>query len=540
MSKFLQLNQLSYSLPNGSTIFSDLTYTFSESITALIGRNGVGKSLLAQIMAGRLLPTQGSCINSDLVYYLSQKSHENSAETVAEALEIQETLDALQRIENGSVDPDDFELVGSRWCIQDEALNLLAELSLSHVLLSTAMQQLSGGEQMRIRIAAAFLSQAQILILDEPSNHLDYHYKQILWSMIQSWQGQVIIITHDRYLLNQVNAIVELSAKGLTAYSGAYQDYIEQRDAELASAIQQLNSVKQTEKKRLAIAQQQLERQNKRSSQANKQRGEQNQAKILLDRQKNRSELSSGKAKQQRDHIAEQGKLAVQSAKDRIDQQEAVVLHGYDVDAFVPKVLAELNHLVLPYLSEQLRELHGQIEKGDRIAIVGKNGSGKSVLLKTLAGKVLPSHGEVKHHVNFAYLDQQLSSLDLSQSILDQISDGQTKEKITDLRMQLAQLGLDHQAINQPMNALSGGEQLKAALILSLYQKEPAQLLLLDEPNNHLDLPSLQALEQLLQSYKGALVIVAHDQEFLENIGINQYLVATEQGWQWQEKFPAM
>ncbi|GAA5100815.1 ATP-binding cassette domain-containing protein [Wohlfahrtiimonas larvae] len=447
MSKFLQLNQLSYGLPNGNTVFSNLTYTFSQPITALIGRNGVGKSLLAQIMAGRLLPTEGSCINSDLVYYLSQKSHENSIETVAEALEIQSILDTLQRIENGSVDADDFEIVGSRWCIQDEALNLLAELSLSHVTLTTAMQQLSGGEQMRIRIAAAFLSQAQILILDEPSNHLDYHYKQVLWSMIQSWQGQVIIITHDRYLLNQVNAIVELSTKGLTAYSGAYQDYVEQRDAELASIIQQLNAVKQTEKKRLAVAQQQLERQAKRSSQANKQRSEQNQAKILLDRQKNRSELSSGKAKEQRDKIAEQGKLVIQSAKDRIDQQEAVVLHGYAMDTFVPKVLVELNQLVLPYLSTQLSKFHGQIEKGDRIAIVGKNGSGKSVLLKTLAGKILPLQGDVKHHVNFAYL------------------------------------------------------------------------------------------EQLLQSYRGALVIVAHDQEFLENIGINKYLVSTEQGWQWQEKF---
>ena len=139
--------------------------------------------------------------------------------------------------------------------------------------------------------------------------------------------------------------------------------------------------------------------------------------------------------------------------------------------------------------------------------------------------------------MSFAYLDQQLSSLDLSKSILEQVSDGQTKEKITDLRMQLAQLGLDNTVINQPMKALSGGEQLKAALILALYQKKPAQLLLLDEPNNHLDLPSLQALEQLLQSYRGALVIVAHDQEFLENIGITKYLVATENGWQWQENF---
>nr|WP_233341622.1 hypothetical protein [Escherichia coli]UGK56254.1 hypothetical protein [Escherichia coli] len=134
--------------------------------------------------------------------------------------------------------------------------------------------------------------------------------------MIQSWQGQVIIITHDRYLLNQVNAIVELSAKGLTAYSGAYQDYIEQRDAELASAIQQLNAVKQTEKKSAW----QLYNNNwsdklndplKPISNA----VSKNQAKILLDRQKNRSELSSGKAKQQRDQIAEQGKLAIQSAK---------------------------------------------------------------------------------------------------------------------------------------------------------------------------------------------------------------------------------
>lgn len=538
MSKFLQLYDISYQLPNGNILFSQVSGSFSAKITALIGRNGVGKSLLAQILSGEIKPTQGTVLNADSSYYLPQTYEISADTTISDLLGIQDILDALVRISLGSIDEADFSLVGDHWNIESEAVALLTKWGLSAYSLQSPATQLSGGEQMRIRIAAAFLSAKTTLILDEPSNHLDLHYKSKLWEMIQAWSGEVILITHDRYLLDQVDMIAELTKEGLIWFQGSFAEFRVLREAEKQRAIDELATIKLEEKKRLKVAQQQLERQQKRSAEASRARGNQNQAKILMDAQKNRSDHTSGKMQLKYDRAKEVGRARIEIAQKAVEPTANIVLHQMEKAAHQSAIIVEITDLKLPFVMPQVAPLSLTIRSGERMAIVGRNGIGKSLLLKVIAGLIPAADGVIETFSPAVYLDQHLSLLDPNKSVLEQISQNRTKEEISQLRMQLSQLGLPAKDIEKPSMHLSGGERLKSALALILYGQSPVELLMLDEPNNHLDLESLAALESMLQQYQGALMVVSHDSIFLETIGIDRYLTVIDQAWEVSYEMP--
>jgi len=188
--------------------------------------------------------------------------------------------------------------------------------------------------------------------------------------------------------------------------------------------------------------------------------------------------------------------------------------------------------VVLPFVSSSMKSINLLLTGEQRVGVVGPNGCGKSTLLKLMAGSYQPLAGMCKVAPATVYLDQQLGNLDPNQSVLHQALTANPKEREGDMRMRLAQLGLDAQKVMTPCGLLSGGERMKAALACVLFAEVPAQLLLLDEPSNHLDLPSAQALEAMLRSYKGGLVVVSHDDVFLNGLGLTDRLVATDRGWQ--------
>lgn len=177
------------------------------------------------------------------------------------------------------------------------------------------------------------------------------------------------------------------------------------------------------------------------------------------------------------------------------------------------------------------RHINLSLRGHQRVCIVGPNGCGKSTLLQVLAGQLQPISGTCRVTPTTAYLDQRLSHLATDQSVIEQLQAVNRKASQAELRTRLAQLGLDARDVDRPSGQLSGGERLKAALACALYADPPPQLLLLDEPGNHLDLPSLQALEAVLRSYEGALVVVSHDDALLEGIGVTEWVVGTERGW---------
>lgn len=527
----LTLKGVSYVLSDGRTLFTDLYEQFDTRPTGLVGRNGIGKTVLAQILAGLVTPTTGHCERPTKVHYLAQQVAQPEGSSVADLAGVRPTLDALSRIEAGSTELEDFEAVDERWDLPQRFRHELERNGLGYLEASTPASTLSGGEAMRVALMGAMLSNADFLILDEPSNHLDRPNRQALIEQLQRWPCGLIVVSHDRQLLESMARIVELSPLGLHSYGDNYTFYAEAKAHEQQAAIDQLNQHKLERQRQERAMRKQRERQEKRQARGNRQGKEANQAKLILDGQKERSENSTGALRQKQAASREQLHQRVREAAKQVEDAADITLHEIPINQVAKRCLVELERVELPFVKGATRHISLLLRGRQRIGIIGLNGCGKSTLLRVLAGQIEPLSGTCKVTSKSAYLDQRLANLDPEQSVLEQLQLANRSTTEGELRMLLAQLGLDAQKITTPSGLLSGGERLKGALACILYADSPPQLLLLDEPNNHLDLPSAQALETMLRGYQGALLVVSHDDAFLENLALTDRLLATEQGW---------
>lgn len=236
----LTLDGVAFILPDGRTLFSDLDWQCDARRTGLVGRNGAGKSVLARLLAGELAPTHGHCSRAGTVAYLSQQAGDGAAHSVADLAGIGAITRALARIEAGSSDTYDFDAVGEHWDIAARLHQSLERQGLGHVTLATPVATLSGGEAMRVALAGAMLLDPDILILDEPTNHLDTAHRQSLIAQLRAWPKGLLVISHDRELLGEMERIVELSGHGLRSYGGNYAFYEDARRHEQDSAQQAL------------------------------------------------------------------------------------------------------------------------------------------------------------------------------------------------------------------------------------------------------------------------------------------------------------
>tara|TARA_R110002012_G_scaffold261343_2_gene443239 strand:- start:347 stop:1960 length:1614 start_codon:yes stop_codon:yes gene_type:complete len=527
----LTLKGVSYVLSDGRTLFTDLHEQFDSRPTGLAGRNGVGKTVLAKILAGLLPPSAGHCQRPDKVHYLAQQVTQMKEASVAELAGVHTTLDALARIEAGSTAPEDFEAVDDRWDMPQRLSHELERNGLGYLEATTPASTLSGGEAMRVALMGAMHSNADFLVLDEPSNHLDRPNRQALIEQLQRWPRGLIVVSHDRQLLESMARIVELSPLGLHSYGGNYSFYAEAKAHEQQNAIDQLSKYKLERQRQERVMRHQHERQEKRQARGNRQGKEANQAKVILDGQKERSENATGALRQQHAASRDQLNQRVREAAKQVEDEARITLHERSITQAAKRRLAELERVELPFIRGPSRHISLLLRGQQRIGIVGPNGCGKSTLLRVLAGQIEPLFGACQVTSKSVYLDQRLATLEPDKTVLEQLQIANRSATEGELRMLLAQLGLDAQKITTPSGLLSGGERLKGALACILYADSPPQLLLLDEPNNHLDLPSAQALETLLRSYHGALVVVSHDDAFLENLALTDRLQATEQGW---------
>ncbi|MGL1957719.1 MAG: ATP-binding cassette domain-containing protein [Colwellia sp.] len=228
----LQVNKLSYHLDNGRKLFENLSFTLPQGVTALIGRNGVGKSILASLLTKDIKPTYGTISLGVSVQSFNQNnsiSFKND-ETIASFLGVDKQIAALHRIEQGSYDESDFELIGDNWEIKRDALKILERLRLPNNL-ELLCASLSGGERTTLSLCKLFQSDAKLLILDEPSNHLDKKGTQWLINQMRTFTGDVFVISHDRELLQEVDSIYELSSLGLSSFHGNYSDYLSEKQS---------------------------------------------------------------------------------------------------------------------------------------------------------------------------------------------------------------------------------------------------------------------------------------------------------------------
>ena len=525
------LESVSYHLPDGNSLFSDIDLHLDQRRTGLVGRNGVGKSILAQLIAGDICPSTGRCIRNGTVHYLVQQISPDPEQTVASLAGVQPILAALERIEQGSSAQADFDCVGDRWAIRQQLHDQLGHNNLSHLAPSTPASSLSGGEAMRVALMGAFMSEADLLILDEPTNHLDRQHRIALHGQLERWPNGLLVVSHDRDLLELMERILELSSLGLTGYGGGYSFYTQARAQQGEAAQHQLALARLERKRQEQVLRGQRESLERRQSRGNKQASEANQAKILLGRQKERSQASSGKLRMQQDAARERLDTQVRLAADSVEEQQAIFVHPPQDCLSTPMQIAELINARLPQGADHLRSIDLTLARGQRVALLGPNGCGKSTLLRVLAGQLPVVSGRAHTFVSTVYLDQKLGILAADRSVLDQLQSLNRQLNEGQLRTRLAQLGLNADQVCLPCGELSGGERLKAAMACVFYGESAAQLLLLDEPANHLDLPSILALQNMLNQYTGTLVVTSHDEMFLAAIGITHRLQASPTGW---------
>ncbi|WP_319558307.1 ABC-F family ATP-binding cassette domain-containing protein [Thiomicrorhabdus sp.] len=514
---FVTLDRVRYQQPNGQFLFDSLSATFDNRPTGLVGDNGTGKSTLARILTGDLTATDGHVTLSGRLFYVPQTIHPHDGETLVDLLRIRAPLEALARIEQGSTDPNDFEDVGERWLIRQSAEQALAQFGLGHLNLNTPLSQLSGGEITRVALIGAFISDADFLILDEPTNHLDRRQRSRLHQYIRDWNGGLLVISHDRELLNLMSRTLELTPQGLKSYGGNFDFYLQQKQHEQQVLSEKLEHARLERKKGLHALQQQKERQQKRLHRAAKEARQGNQAKALLDFQKNRSQQYTGKQQAQ----ARQSQATLHQ---NVSDAAKVMENEADYCFFPPETRLETNKQVLrierlhfPFglMAGTTLDLH--LMGPQRVALIGENGCGKSTLLKLVSGQIVPQAETMQIYVTTAYIDQHASLLDPNQTVLQQLlSAGDLSE--ADARQKLAQIALTADKTDLPSSHLSGGERIKAALLLATLRKPTPQLLLLDEPTNHIDYRSKQALIKMLNQYQGALMVASHDMEFLQTL----------------------
>lgn len=524
------LESVAYVLADGRALFSELTETFDQRRTGLVGRNGVGKSVLARLLAGQLAPSAGRCVRRGSVHYLPQRIANDGEATVAQLAGVLPVMQALARIEAGGSDPADFDLVGDAWDVRQRLRMELERQGLRHLRPDTQAANLSGGEAMRVALAGAWLADADFLILDEPSNHLDRAARLDLAEQLQRWPKGLLVISHDRRLLARMERIVELSPQGLRSYGGGYDFYAECRALEHENAAQTLEQRKLERKREEQSMREQQERQARRQAAGNRNAQEANQAQILLGTQKNRSQHAAGKLRQRQADLREHLSQRVRDAARQAGDERAVAMVGLDAVASGRRA-AELEDVVLPFAPAATRDISLLLTGRQRIGVIGPNGCGKSTLLRLLAGQLAPLAGRCEVWAATAYLDQQLAGLPPQRSPIEQLTAANGQLGAGELRSRLALMGLDAQRASLPSGLLSGGERLKAALACAIYADPPARLLLLDEPSNHLDLASVEALESVLRQYQGALLVVAHDDAFMNALDLTDRLSAGPDGW---------
>ena len=523
------LHQVTCQFPTGDTLFGPLSLTLEPSLCALVGRNGSGKTRLLRLLAGLDEPATGHIERFGSHAWVAQQHVISSQTTLAELLGYDAIFTARKRIDSGDYQPDDLALLDGYWDIVERLSEAFINATLPPFEPDKPAIELSGGERIRALLCGAFTAGADFLLLDEPTNHLDRQGRAWFYDQLSRYQGGVLVASHDRELLEQVPRILELSASGLRSYGGNYADYQAQRDAEQQAARAALEHAATERKRTRARMQKEHDDSQRRSAKTLRTVDTLNIASFERVKYKGAAKERIGTWKKQHSEQNEALNAAVNKARERVEDDNPVMftLPGSQIPE--GKQVLVLEDLVLQHVP--VPPLTWRIDGPMRVALKGPNGCGKSTLLKTLLGEVAPRSGSCKVSVSCAYLDQHLSRLDLSPSVMTHLNLSHTPLEEGVLRTRLAQLQLGADKVMLPLAALSGGERLKAALACVLWGAEATQLLLLDEPTNHLDLASVQAIEAALAGFPGALLVVSHDEAFLSGLTLTHELVWEEAGW---------
>jgi len=512
---------LTFAWSDGTAVFEDFSMVASPGRTGLIGVNGSGKSTLLRLIAGELTPAAGSVTVAGELGYLPQNLALGAPETrVDETLGIARVVAAVRAIEAGDASEENFARVGEDWDAEERARAILDRLGLEKVPLDRRIGELSGGEGVLLCLAAQFLRRPGVLLLDEPTNNLDLVARHRLYEAVGSWRGTMVIVSHDRELLDMVDQIGELRSGQVRWYGGNLTAYeaavaVEQEAAE--RAVRSAESDVQRQKRELIEARIKLDRRMRYGQKMQETGG---LPKIVAGNLKRRAQVSAGKLRGGHEDRLDE-------AKERLAAAEGAVRDDDEIRIDLPATAVPSGRGVLALRAVEVRygaRAEVLVRGPERIAMVGRNGAGKTTLLRTITGEIPAVSGEVKVSVPVRYLPQRLDILDPGLTIVQNVARAAPAATENQIRAQLARFLFRGRRADQQAGTLSGGELFRATLA-SLLLAEPApQLLLLDEPTNNLDMASVRQLSGALRSYRGALIVASHDVPFLRELGLTRWL----------------
>ncbi|NML51034.1 ABC-F family ATP-binding cassette domain-containing protein [Streptomyces sp. R302] len=519
---------LSFSWPDDTPVFDELSFSLAAGRTGLVAPNGSGKSTLLKLVAGELRPTGGSVAVGGTLGYLPQSLPLTAGLTVADVLGVADVIRALDAVESGDVAEEHFAAIGDDWDIEERTRAQLDRLGLGALALDRTLGTLSGGQIVSLGLAAQLLKRPDVLLLDEPTNNLDLEARHKLYDALSDFDGLLLVVAHDRALLDRMDSIAELGSSRLRLYGGDFTSYEEAVRAEQDVAEKNVRHAEQELKREKRELQQARERAERRASNAARNLKSAGLPKIFAGTMKRGAQESAGRAGQTHASRVGEAQARLDEAGRALRDEQRLVLDLPDTRVPAGRDL---------FLGEGLRvrhdgrELFGaggvdlSVRGPERIALTGPNGSGKTTLMRIVSGELAPDSGEIKRSGGrVAVLSQRLDLLDPERTVAENFAAFAPERPEAERMNLLARFLFRGAGAHLPVRVLSGGERLRATLACVLYAEPAPQLLLLDEPTNNLDLVSVGQLEGALQSYRGALLVVSHDERFLTEIGADRRL----------------
>lgn len=531
----LSVNHLSYRSKDSNVQFKDICLSFGDKKVGVVGRNGIGKTTLLKLLNGMLEPDSGSVLASGDIYLLPQLSQQLPEQlTVAEAVGVDEILGALHRIEQGSTDQFDYDCVGDNWDIESRIVEAFAKLSLPSIEMSSCFHHLSGGQKTKLLLSRSLIFNHDLLLLDEPSNNLDSQGREVLCQFMRDSDKAMVIVSHDRKLLNHCDQILEITAKRISSYGGNYDYYRQQKKIELEAISNAITNAQSTLTKTKKTIQSRFEKHSRAVAKGNKSKTAQIKAKgsydkIAIKSQKGRSERTNKRIRTQAERKLNTVNAKLDEVNSKLEFNRSIkvkpaasLVHCHD------RVVLRIQDLSFTYPKSRQVLLEGinlELRGGDRVAVCGRNGAGKSTLLKLILGELKHNTGKLEYFARHtAYIDQNVSILENNLSLLENYLKLNPLATIHEAYSMLASFNIRNTQAEKLVCELSGGEKTRAGLAVTLGSKQPPDLIILDEPTNYLDVDSVEKIEEILSQYQGAILAVSHDELFLERIRIDRFI----------------
>lgn len=539
------IKDLSYIHTDKEILFSHIHLSInSGDKIALTGNNGCGKSTLMRILAGDLSPSSGTVLRPEHLYYVPQHFGQYDRQTIAQALGISHKLSALHAILSGDAAEAHFNTLNDDWTVEERAQAALDSWGLGGIPLSRPMEGLSGGEKTRIFLAGMELHNPTAILLDEPTNHLDADGRERLHNLLRRTSATVLVISHDRTLLNLLPAICELSSQGLTYYSGNYDFYKEQKTLQQNALTQQLEEKQKALRLARKVAREVEERKAKQNVRGEKASIKKGIPRILMGGLKNNAENSSSRLISIHAEKAEKLQTEMAGIKSSLSQTDKlktdfnashlhtgkILVTARDINFHYPNHTAspaETPHTETTAKSLWASPLTFQLRSGDRLSLKGKNGSGKTTLLKLIMGELHPTDGVIERAgFTSVYLDQEYSLVRNERSVLQQAEAFNHRHLPEhEVKTILNRYLFPRDVWNKPCSKLSGGEKMRLSFCCLMIADNTPDMFILDEPTNNLDIESIEIITATIRNYAGTVIAISHDREFLKDTGIEREIL---------------